>query len=118
MVTFINYAKCSTCKNAKKFLEANEIDFEDRQIVENNPTVEELKSFLEISGEPIKRFFNTSGVLYREMNLKEKVSIGNEEELLQILASNGMLVKRPLLIDKKGILIGFKEHEWEEFFKK
>ncbi|MGL4732818.1 MAG: arsenate reductase family protein [Fusobacteriaceae bacterium] len=117
MITFINYAKCSTCKNAKKFLEDKKINFQDRQIVENNPTAEELKKFLEISGQPVKKFFNTSGILYREMSLKDKVANGTEEELLEILASNGMLVKRPLLVSERGVLIGFKEQEWEEFFK-
>lgn len=117
MITFINYAKCSTCKNAKKFLGDKKINFQDRQIVENNPTAEELKKFLEISGQPVKKFFNTSGILYREMNLKDKVANGTEEELLEILASNGMLVKRPLLVSERGVLIGFKEQEWEEFFK-
>lgn len=118
MNIFINYAKCGTCKNAKKFLESRGIDFQDRQIVENNPTAEELKKYLKLSGQPVKKFFNTSGILYREMNLKDKVATGTEDELLEILASNGMLVKRPLLISEKGVLIGFKEQEWEEFFKK
>lgn len=118
MITFLNYAKCSTCKNAKKFLEAKGIDFQDRQIVENNPTVEELKNFLKLSGQPIKKFFNTSGILYREMNLKDKVASGTEEELLEILSTNGMLVKRPLLVTEKTVLIGFKEAEWEECFSK
>lgn len=118
MNIFINYAKCGTCKNAKKFLESRGIDFQDRQIVENNPTAEELKKYLKLSGQPVKKFFNTSGILYREMNLKDKVATGTEDELLEILASNGMLVKRPLFISEKGVLIGFKEQEWEEFFKK
>lgn len=118
MIIFINYAKCGTCKNAKKFLESRGIDFQDRQIVENNPTAEELKKYLKLSGQPVKKFFNTSGILYREMNLKDKVATGAEDELLEILASNGMLVKRPLLISEKGVLVGFKEQEWEEFFKK
>ncbi|MGL4402978.1 MAG: arsenate reductase family protein [Fusobacteriaceae bacterium] len=114
MITFINYAKCSTCKNAKKFLESKGINFQDRQIVEDNPKVEELKKYLELSGQPVKKFFNTSGILYRELNLKDKVAHGTEEELLEILASNGMLVKRPLLVTEKTVLIGFKESEWEE----
>lgn len=118
MITFINYAKCSTCKNAKKFLEAKRIEFQDRQIVEKNPTAEELRNFIKLSGQPIKKFFNTSGILYREMNLKEKVANGTEEELLEVLSTNGMLVKRPLLVTEKNVLIGFKEVEWEEYFDK
>lgn len=118
MITFINYAKCGTCKKAKKFLEAKGINFQDRQIVENNPTAEELKSFLKLSGQPIKKFFNTSGILYREMNLKDKVASGTEEELIEILSTNGMLVKRPLLVTEKTVLIGLKEAEWEEYFPK
>ena len=90
---FVNYPKCSTCQKAKKWLEENNIEFDSRHIVENNPSKEELKAWIALSKEPIKKFFNTSGILYREMNLKEKVAEGNEEELLDILSSNGMLVK-------------------------
>lgn len=111
---FINYPKCSTCKKARKWLEENNIDFESRDIVENNPTKQELKNYLKISGQPVKKFFNTSGILYREMNLKEKVAENNEDELLDILSTNGMLVKRPLLVGKNDVLIGFKEAEWKE----
>ena len=111
---FVNYPKCSTCTKAKKWLEENGVDFESRHIVENNPTKEELKKWITLSGQPIKKFFNTSGILYREMNLKEKVAQNNEDELLDILSTNGMLVKRPLLIGKDKVLIGFKEKEWEE----
>jgi arsenate reductase len=111
---FVNYPKCSTCAKAKKWLEENGVDFESRHIVENNPTKEELKKWITLSGQPIKKFFNTSGILYREMNLKEKVAQNNEDELLDILSTNGMLVKRPLLIGKDKVLIGFKEKEWEE----
>jgi arsenate reductase len=118
MIQFINYKKCSTCKNAEKWLKENGIEFEDRQIVENNPTAEEIKKFIELSGQPIKKFFNTSGILYREMGLKDKVAVASEEELLEILASNGMLVKRPLLVTEDNVLIGFKEKEWEEYFSK
>ncbi len=110
---FVNYPKCSTCAKAKKWLEENGVDFESRHIVENNPTKEELRRWIELSGQPIKKIFNTSGILYREMNLKEKVAENNEEELLDILASNGMIVKRPLIIGKDKVLIGFKEKEWE-----
>ena len=114
---FVNYPKCSTCAKAKKWLEENGVDFESRHIVENNPTKEELKKWITLSGQPIKKFFNTSGILYREMNLKEKVAQNNEDELLDILSTNGMLVKRPLLIGKDKVLIGFKEKEWEEIKK-
>lgn len=111
---FVNYPKCSTCVKARKWLEENGVEFESRHIVENNPTKEELKAWLELSGQPVKKFFNTSGILYREMNLKEKVAENNEDELLEILSTNGMLVKRPLLIGADKVLIGFKEKEWAE----
>ena len=114
---FVNYPKCSTCVKARKWLEENNVEFNSRHIVENNPTKDELKSWIALSGQPIKKFFNTSGILYREMNLKEKVAQNNEEELLDILSSNGMLVKRPLLIGDDKVLIGFKEKEWEEIKK-
>lgn len=117
-ILFIEYPKCTTCKKAKKFLQDNNIEFEDRNIVEENPTKEELKTWIEKSGLPIQKFFNTSGVLYREMNLKDKVKIAPEEELLDILSSNGMLVKRPLVISEEGILIGFKEDQWREMLLK
>lgn len=115
---FVNYPKCSTCQKAKKWLEENNIEFNSRHIVENNPSKEELKAWIALSKEPIKKFFNTNGILYREMNLKEKVAEGNEEELLDILSSNGMLVKRPLVITEDIVLIGFKEPKWAEYFKK
>lgn len=114
---FVNYPKCSTCVKARKWLEENNVEFNSRHIVENNPTKDELKSWIAMSEQPIKKFFNTSGILYREMNLKEKVAQNNEEELLDILSSNGMLVKRPLLIGDDKVLIGFKEKEWEEIKK-
>ena len=117
-ILFIEYPKCTTCKKAKKFLQDNNIEFEDRNIVEENPTKEELKTWIEKSGLPIQKFFNTSGVLYREMNLKDKVKIAPEEELLDILSSNGMLVKRPLVISEEGILIGFKEDQWRDMLIK
>ncbi|MGL4652404.1 MAG: arsenate reductase family protein [Cetobacterium sp.] len=110
---FLNYPKCSTCVKARKWLEENGIEFDARHIVENNPTKDELKKWLELSGLPIKKFFNTSGILYREMNLKEKVAENNEDELLEILSTNGMLVKRPLIIGEDKVLIGFKEKDWE-----
>ena len=111
---FIEYPKCSTCKKAKKYLEAKNIEFIDRHIVENNPTKEELRNWIQISGLPINKFFNTSGVLYREMQLKDKVKTSSEDELLDILSSNGMLVKRPILVTKDKVLVGFKEEQWNE----
>lgn len=111
---FLEYPKCTTCKKAKKWLESNNIKFEDRHIVENNPTKEELKEWFVRSGLPIKKFFNTSGVLYREMNLKEKVKTASEDELIDTLSTNGMLVKRPLVVADDFVLIGFKEVEWEQ----
>lgn len=112
----IEYPKCSTCKKAKKWLDEHQIAYTDRHIVEANPTYEELKQWHEQSGLPLKRFFNTSGLLYKEMQLKDKLETMSEEEQLKLLSTNGMLVKRPLLITEKKILIGFKEKEWEAVF--
>lgn len=111
---FIEYPKCSTCQKAKKWLTENNIDFTDRNIVEQNPTVEELSTWFKQSGLPLKRFFNTSGMLYKEQNLKDKLPTMSEEEQLELLASNGMLVKRPLLIGDDIILIGFRQDDWEK----
>ncbi len=111
---FIEYPKCSTCKKAKKYLEEHGIEFEDRHIVEENPTKEELAEWIRISGKPIKKFFNTSGMKYRELGLKDKLPKMSEEEQIELLASDGMLVKRPLLIDGEMVLAGFKEAEWPE----
>lgn len=111
---FIEYPKCSTCQKAKKWLETNHVVFEDRHIVEDNPTAEELKAWIAQSGYPVKRFFNTSGMKYRELGLKEKLESMCEEEQIALLATDGMLVKRPLVIGEK-ILVGFREKEWEEF---
>ncbi len=111
---FIEYPKCSTCKKAKNWLDAQNAAYEDRHIVEDNPTYEELKQWYERSGLPLKRFFNTSGMLYREMQLKDRLPDMSEEEQLQLLATNGMLVKRPLLVDDNTVLTGFKEAEWAE----
>ena len=110
---FIEYPKCSTCQKAKKWLEENKIPFEDRHIVEKNPTKEELSAWIKRSNKEIKRWFNTSGLKYKELNLKEKLSNMTEEEKIKILASDGMLVKRPIVISDKGILVGFKEEEWK-----
>lgn len=114
---FLWYPKCSTCQEANKWLEEKKLSVEARHIVEQNPSKEELRQFWEKSGLPLKRFFNTSGILYREMNLKDQLEGMSEEEMLTLLSTNGMLVKRPLLVDCKGVLVGFREKEWEEFFK-
>ena len=111
---FIEYPKCSTCQKAKKWLDTHKIEYTDRHIVENNPTYDELKGWYEKSGIPLKKFFNTSGMLYKEMQLKDKLPEMKEEEQLKLLASNGMLVKRPLIIEGKTILTGFREAEWTE----
>ena len=111
---FVEYPKCTTCKKAKKWLEVHKVEFEDRNIKEQNPTAEELKAGHEKSGLPLKRFFNTSGMLYKSMQLKDRLPDMSEEEQLKLLATDGMLVKRPLLICKDKVLVGFKEAEWEE----
>lgn len=111
---FIEYPKCSTCKKAKKWLDDHNIKYEDRHIIENNPTFDELKEWYHKSNLDIKRFFNTSGMLYKEMNLKDKLLNMNEDEMIKILSTNGMLVKRPLVISDDVILTGFKEKEWED----
>lgn len=111
---FVEYPKCSTCKKAKKWLEEHEVSFTDRHIVEENPTKEELKKWHEKSGLPLKRFFNTSGMIYREQGLKDKIPTMTEEEQYELLSTNGMLVKRPIVIGEDFVLVGFKEKEWEE----
>lgn len=111
---FIEYPKCSTCQKAKKWLLEHEIDFEDRHIVEVRPTKEELMEWHKRSGLPLKRFFNTSGMKYKELNLKERLPDMSEEEQYELLATDGMLVKRPLLIDDGFAVPGFKEKEWME----
>lgn len=114
MLTFICYPKCTTCQKAKKWLEENGIAFDLRDIKTSNPTAEELKSWHEKSALPLKKFFNTSGLLYKSMELKTKLPVMNEEEMIALLASDGMLVKRPLLVGEDFVLVGFKESEWEE----
>lgn len=114
---FIEYPKCSTCQKAKKWLEKNKIVFQDRHIIENNPKENELKEWIEISGKEIKKWFNTSGLKYKELNLKDKLPQITDEEKIKILSSDGMLVKRPIFISDKGILIGFKEDEWSRTLK-
>ena len=111
---FLEYPKCSTCKKAKNWLESNGVEFEDRHIVENNPTAEELKVWYEKSGLPLKRFFNTSGNLYKEKHLKDILPTLSEEEQLELLSTNGMLVKRPILETKDKVLVGFKEDQYKE----
>lgn len=117
-ILFIEYPKCTTCKKAKKWLDDQGIAYEDRHIKEQNPTAEELASWYQKSGLPIKRFVNTSGMLYREMNLKDKLPTMTEEEILELLATDGMLVKRPLVIGDDVVLTGFKEAEWTEKLEK
>lgn len=111
---FICYPKCSTCQKARKWLEANHLEFTERHIVEENPSYEELKEWHAESGLPLKKFFNTSGMLYKEMQLKDKLPAMSEEEQLKLLATNGMLVKRPLIVNGNMILTGFKAAEWEK----
>ena len=110
---FLEYPKCTTCKKAKKWLNDHEAKFEDRDIKEKNPTAEELKTWYQKSGLPLKRFFNTSGMLYKSMQLKDRLPDMSEEEQLALLAADGMLVKRPLLIKGDTVLVGFKEADWE-----
>lgn len=110
---FIEYPKCSTCKKAKKWLKDKNIEFQDRNIKEETPTVEELKEWIKKSGQEIKKWFNTSGLKYKELNLKDKLETMGEKEKIELLASDGMLIKRPLLISEKGIFIGFKEDMWK-----
>lgn len=111
---FICYPKCSTCQKAKKWLDEHNIVYNERHIVEENPTYDELKEWHKKSGLPLKRFFNTSGLLYKEMKLKDKLSKMSEEEQLKLLATNGMLVKRPIVVGDDTVLVGFKEAEWTE----
>lgn len=113
-VLFVEYPKCTTCQKAKKWLVERGVEFTDRHIKEENPTVEELKLWHEKSGLELKRFFNTSGMLYRELELKDKLPQMSEEAQYELLATDGMLVKRPLVIGDDFVLVGFKEKEWEE----
>lgn len=115
---FICYPKCTTCQKARKWLEENGIVFEERHIKENNPTVEEIKVWRKQSGLPLKKFFNTSGLQYKALQLKDKLPTMSEEEQFTLLASDGMLVKRPLLIGEDFALLGFKEADWATTLKK
>ena len=109
---FICYPKCTTCQKAKKWLDEHGLNYTDRHIKEQNPSYEELKTWYEMSGLPLKRFFNTSGLLYKSMNLKDKLPTMSEDEQLRLLATDGMLVKRPIIVDGATVLTGFKETEW------
>ncbi|MBQ7999981.1 MAG: arsenate reductase family protein [Ruminococcus sp.] len=118
MVTFICYPKCTTCKKAQQWLEDNGIEYTLRNIKEENPTADELRAWHAKSGQPLKKFFNTSGLLYKSMELKTKLSHMSEEEMYALLATDGMLVKRPLILTEDTVLIGFKEAQWAEVFCK
>ena len=115
---FVEYPKCSTCKKAKKFLDENGVAYQDRNIKEDNPTAEELKEWHQKSELPLKRFFNTSGLIYKEMKLKDKLPHMSDEEQYELLATNGMLVKRPILVSDSGVYVGFGEAEWKEAVEK
>ena len=117
MILFIQYPPCTTCQKAKKWLDAQGISYTDRHIKEQNPSYEELKDWHNRSGLPLKKFFNTSGLLYKSMNLKDKLPTMTEEEQLHLLASDGMLVKRPIIVTDKGILTGFKEADWNKLLE-
>ena len=110
---FVHYPKCSTCKKAMNWLDEHNVEFDQRHIVEDNPTVDELRLWHKMSDLSLRRFFNTSGMLYRDMGLKDKLPNMSEDEMYELLASNGMLVKRPLLVLDDTVLVGFKEKDWE-----
>ena len=111
---FIHYPKCLTCQKAKKWLEANKVSFEERHIVEDNPTEAELKVWIKKSHLEVKKWFNTSGLKYKELGLKEKLPTMSDEEKINLLSTDGMLIKRPLLITEKTVLVGFKEQDWKK----
>lgn len=113
-VLFLEYPKCTTCQKAKKWLEENQVPFEDRHIVEHAPTAEELRQWRDKGGLELKKFFNTSGLLYKSMHLKEKLPEMSEQEQFDLLASNGMLVKRPIVVGENFVLVGFRPAQWEE----
>ncbi len=117
MLKFICYPKCTTCQKAKKWLDDNKIEYELRDIKQANPTLEELTEWYKKSGLPLKKFFNTSGLLYKSMDLKNKLPDMTEDEMLQLLSTDGMLVKRPILVGNDFVLVGFKEVEWNEKIK-
>ena len=115
---FICYPKCTTCQKARKWLDEQGLEYELRDIKEQNPGAKELKKWHKLSGLPLRRFFNTSGQLYRALELKDKLESMDEEEMLKLLATDGMLVKRPLLVTDTRVLVGFKEKEWSELLTK
>ena len=114
---FIQYPPCSTCQKAKKWLDEHGLNYTERHIKEDNPGYDELKSWYEMSGLPLKRFFNTSGLLYKSMNLKDRLPAMSEDEQLRLLATDGMLVKRPIIVDGETVMTGFREAEWECLLK-
>ena len=114
---FVCYPKCSTCQKAKKWLNEHNVEYTERHIAEEKPTYDELKEWHEKSGLPLKKFFNTSGLLYKEMNMKDKLPSMSEEEQLRLLSTNGMLVKRPILVTGDKVLVGFREAEWDDVIR-
>jgi len=113
-ITFLCYPKCTTCQKAKKWLDDNNIPYTQRHIVEQNPTADELRQWYDRSGLPLKKFFNTSGLLYKDLKLKDRLPAMTDEEQLALLSTNGMLVKRPMIIATGKVLVGFKETEWKD----
>lgn len=111
---FLEYPKCSTCRNAKKWLDDHSVEYDDRHIIDNNPSEKELKEWIEKSGLPLKNFFNTSGLVYKSMQLKDKLPSMSEEEQIKLLSTDGKLIKRPLLIGEKIVLVGFKPESWQD----
>lgn len=112
-ILFVEYPRCSTCRKAKKWLDEHGVEYEDRHIVEHNPTVDELATWWQASGLPVRRLFNTSGKLYRELDVKSQLDAGmTDQQVLELLASNGMLVKRPIVVGDGFVLVGFKEADW------
>lgn len=114
---FVCYPKCSTCQKAKKWLDEHNVEYTERHIAEENPAYDELKEWYEKSGQPLRKFFNTSGKLYKEMQLKDRLPSMSEEEQLKLLATNGMLVKRPILVTGDKVLVGFREAEWDDVIR-
>ncbi len=117
MIIFMCYPKCTTCQKAKAWLDENKKEYTFRNIKENNPTLDEIKTWHKMSGLPLKKFFNTSGLLYKSLNLKEKLKDMSEDEQCALLSTDGMLVKRPLVVGKDFVLVGFKEKEWQDALK-
>ena len=115
MVLFIEYPRCSTCQKAGKWLREHSVEYQDRHIVEDRPTEEELKTWIQTSGLPVKKFFNTSGKKYKELGLKDRLPSMSDGEQIALLATDGMLVKRPIVVTDTQVLVGFKEAEWEKF---